>query len=241
VTPPDLTSHDLPPDDHKRAAALKALDLVADGMRLGLGTGSTAAMFVEALGERVAGGLQVTGVPTSEATRRQAEGLGIPLIELDETPLDLTIDGADEIDRGFNLIKGGGGALLREKIVAASSRRMVVIADASKQVQSLGRFPLPVEIVPFGAASTARRIAEAARQAGCEGELVLRRNGDEPVVTDNGNWIVDCHFGAIAAPADLAVALAIVPGVVEHGLFVALCSGAIIGGPGGPEALGDAG
>ncbi|MFW6077411.1 MAG: ribose-5-phosphate isomerase RpiA [Hyphomicrobiales bacterium] len=229
------------PDEHKRAAARKALDLVGDGMRLGLGTGSTAAMFVEALGERVAGGLKVTGVPTSQATRRQAEGLGIPLVELDETPLDLTVDGADEINPGFNLIKGGGGALLREKIVAASSRRMIVVADASKQVETLGRFALPVEIIPFGAASTARRIAEAARQAGCDGELVLRRSGGEPLVTDNGNWILDCHFGAIPAPADLAVVLAIVPGVVEHGLFVALCQGAIIGGPDGPEMLGDVG
>jgi ribose 5-phosphate isomerase A len=222
-------------DAQKRAAALKALDLVQDGMRLGLGTGSTAAMFVEALGERVAGGLKVTGVPTSQATRRQAEALGIPLADLDETPLDLTIDGADEIDADLNLIKGGGGALTREKIVAASSRRLVVVADASKQVQTLGRFPLPVEIVPFGAGSTVRRIGQAARQAGCEGDIVLRRSGADPLVTDNGNWIVDCHFGTIPAPADLAVALAIVPGVVEHGLFVALCSGVIIGTPGGIE------
>jgi ribose 5-phosphate isomerase A len=217
------------PDEQKRIAALKALDLVQDGMRLGLGTGSTAAMFVEALAERLAGGLRVTGVPTSETTRLQAERLGIPLAELDETELDLTIDGADEIDDNLNLIKGGGGALTREKIVAASSRRMVVVADGSKKVGTLGRFPLPVEIIPFGAASTARRIGEAARNVGCDGNLVLRRSGDGPFVTDNGNWIVDCHFGAIPAPADLAVALAVVPGVVEHGLFVALCSGVIIG------------
>jgi ribose 5-phosphate isomerase A len=228
-------------DEQKRSAAAAALDLVRDGMRIGLGTGSTAAMFVAALGERVAGGLKVTGVPTSEATRAQAEALGIPLAEPDETELDLTIDGADEIDATLNLIKGGGGALLREKIVAASSRRMIVVADASKRVEILGRFPLPVEIIPFGARSTVRRIAAAARQIGCEGEIVLRRSGNEPLVTDNGNWIVDCHFGAIPAPADLAVALAIVPGVVEHGLFVALCSGAIIGGPDGLETLGDAG
>ena len=224
-------------DEQKRSAAIKALELVSDGMRLGLGTGSTAAMFVEALGKRVAGGLNVIGVPTSQATRRQAEALGIPLAEPDETELDLTVDGADEIDVGLNLIKGGGGALLREKIVAASSRRMIVIADASKRVDTLGRFPLPVEIVPFGARSTIRRVAEAARQVGCEGEIVLRRSGETPLVTDNGNWIVDCHFGAIPAPADLAVALAIVPGVVEHGLFVALCTGAIIGGPEGPEVM----
>ena len=146
MTPPDLTL-----DGQKRSAALKALDLVRDGMRLGLGTGSTAALFVEALAARVADGLKVTGVPTSQAIRRQAEKLGIALVELDETELDLTIDGADEIDPALNLIKGGGGALTREKIVAASSRRMVVVADASKQVTTLGRFPLPVEIVSFGA------------------------------------------------------------------------------------------
>jgi ribose 5-phosphate isomerase A len=165
VTPPETTPdlRRLMTGDHKRSAALKALELVRDGMRLGLGTGSTAAMFVDALGERVAGGLKVTGVATSEATRRQAERLGIALVDLDDTELDLTVDGADEIDGDLNLIKGGGGALTREKIVAASSRRMIVVADASKQVKTLGRFPLPVEIVPFGAASTVRRIGEAAR------------------------------------------------------------------------------
>jgi len=225
-------------DEQKRSAAAAALELVSDGMRLGLGTGSTAAMFVEALGERVAGGLKVTGVPTSQATRAQAEALGIPLVEPDDAELDLTIDGADEIDANLNLIKGGGGALTREKIVAASSRRMIVVADATKRVETLGRFPLPVEIIPFGARSTIRRIAEAARRIGCQGDIVLRRSGNEPFVTDNGNWIADCHFGAIPAPADLAVALAIVPGVVEHGLFVALCTGAIIGGPGELEILG---
>jgi len=225
------------PDEQKRIAALKALDLVRDGMRLGLGTGSTAAMFVEALAERVAGGLRVTGVPTSEATRLQAERLGIPLVGLDETELDLTVDGADEIDGGLNLIKGGGGALTREKIVAASSRRMVVVADASKQVTTLGRFPLPVEIVPFGAASTARRIGEAAEAAGCQGKIVLRRTGAGPFVTDNGNWIFDCHFGAIPDPAGLARALCEVPGVVEHGLFVGLCTGAIIGTARGVETM----
>ena len=229
------------PGEQKQAAALKALDLVRDGMRLGLGTGSTAAMFVEALGERVAGGLKVTGVPTSQATRRLAERLGIALADLDETELDLTVDGADEIDPDLNLIKGGGAALAREKIVAASSRRMVVVADASKQVKVLGRFPLPVEVIPFGWASTARRIGEAGREAGCDGRMVLRRNGEEPLVTDNGNWIVDCHFGAIAAPARLAGALSEVPGVVEHGLFVGLCSAAIIGTARGVETVEPAG
>ena len=229
------------PDEQKQAAALKALDLVRDGMRLGLGTGSTAAKFVEALGERVASGLKVTGVPTSQATRRLAESLGIALADLDETELDLTIDGADEIDPDLNLIKGGGAALAREKIVAASSRRMVVVADASKQVTVLGRFPLPVEVLPFGWASTARRIGEAGREAGCDGRIVLRRKDEEPLVTDNGNWIVDCHFGAIAAPAQLALALSGIPGVVEHGLFVGLCSAALIGTARGVETVEPAG
>jgi len=225
------------PGEQKRAAALAALDLVRDGMRIGLGTGSTAAMFVEALAERVAGGLQIVGIATSQATRLQAERLAIPLVELDETELDLTIDGADEIDADLNLIKGGGAALTREKIVAASSLRMVVVADASKKVETLGRFPLPVEIIPFGAMSTVRRIGAAARAAGCEGEFVLRRTGPDPLVTDNGNWIVDCHFGAIPAPADLDRALAGVPGVVEHGLFIGLATKALIGTPRGVETL----
>jgi len=225
------------PGEQKRAAALQALGLVRDGMRIGLGTGSTAAIFVEALAGRVADGLKVTAVATSQATRHQAERLAIALVELDETELDLTIDGADEIDADLNMIKGGGAALTREKIVADSSRRMVVLADASKQVKTLGRFPLPVEILPFGAPSTVRRIGEAARLAGCEGKLVLRRAGVDPLVTDNGNWILDCHFGAIPAPADLARALAQVPGVVEHGLFIALCTCAIIGTPRGVETI----
>jgi ribose 5-phosphate isomerase A len=225
------------PGEQKRAAALAALDLVRDGMRIGLGTGSTAAMFLEALAERVAGGLQIVGIPTSQATRIQAERLGLALVELDETELDLTIDGADEIDGDLNLIKGGGAALTREKIVAASSRRLVVVADASKKVKNLGRFPLPVEIIPFGAMSTVRRLGATARKAGCEGELILRRTGPDPLVTDNGNWIVDCHFGAIPAPADLARAFSEIPGVVEHGLFIGLCTEAIIGTPTGVETI----
>jgi ribose 5-phosphate isomerase A len=225
------------PEACKRAAALAALDLVRDGMRIGLGTGSTAAIFVEALAERVAGGLQIVGIATSQATRLQAERLGLALVELDDTELDLTIDGADEIDGALNLIKGGGAALTREKIVAASSLRMVVVADASTKVETLGRFPLPVEIIPFGAMSTVRRIGAAARAAGCEGELVLRRTGPDPLVTDNGNWILDCHFGAIPAPADLDRALAGVPGVVEHGLFIGLATKALIGTPRGVETI----
>src|SRR5690348_3113151 len=159
----------------KRQAAAVAIEWVRPGMRLGLGTGSTARHFVELLGERVRAGLKVVGVPTSEATRADAERHGVPLTTLDQTPeLDLTVDGADEIDPDLNLIKGGGGALLREKIVAAASARMVVIADESKWVPTLGRFPLPVEIVPFGLEATRRAVEAAAQAAGCPGAEIGR-------------------------------------------------------------------
>lgn len=226
-------------DDFKESAALRALDLVQDGMRLGLGSGSTAARFVTALGEKVAQGLQVLCVPTSEATRAQAMRLGIPLTTLDATPhLHLTIDGADEIDDRLRLIKGGGGALLREKIVATASDKMVVIADASKFVETLGRFPLPVEVVRFGVASTLRLVEAIAAQAGCEGEIALRRDkSGEPFVSDEGNLILDCAFGRIAEPEVLAFALKRVPGVVEHGLFLGIADGAFLAGEGGVSVL----
>ena len=214
------------PPDHKLAAALAALDFVQPGMRLGLGTGSTAALFVEALGARIAQGLKVTGVPTSETTRAQAEKLGIPLATLDEIPeLDLTVDGADEFDPALRLIKGGGAALLREKIVAAASARMIVIADGSKAVAHLGRFPLPVEVNAFGLESTRRLVLRNARAAGCEGAATLRllANGT-PLVTDGGHRILDCAFGTIGDPESLSAALFAVPGVVEHGLFIGLAS-----------------
>lgn len=217
-------------DDLKRAAAARALELVTDGMRLGLGTGSTARHFVDLLGARVAAGLHVVGVPTSEATRAQAQACGIPLTNLDATPeLDLTIDGADEIDGALVLIKGGGGALLREKIVAAASRRMIVIADASKQVATLGRFPLPIEVVRFGLGATTRSVADIAAQAGCRGDLRLRTaaNG-APFITDEGHVILDAAFGTIPDPRGLSEALNRIPGVVETGLFVGLCTGAIL-------------
>ncbi|HEX2724559.1 MAG TPA: ribose-5-phosphate isomerase RpiA [Beijerinckiaceae bacterium] len=227
-------------DDLKRAAAGRAAALVGDGMRLGLGTGSTAAHFVALLGERVRQGLEVIGVPTSEATRRQAEREGIPLTTLDETPeLDLTVDGADELDDELHLIKGGGGALLREKIVAAASRRMIVIADGSKWVMRLGRFPLPIEVVPFGLRATERGVQAAVRKAGCEGELHLRRGADgEPFLTDGGHYILDAHLGQIDDPRALAAALAAVPGVVEHGLFLGLATGAILATEAGLVELG---
>ncbi|MFL5258357.1 MAG: ribose-5-phosphate isomerase RpiA [Hyphomicrobiales bacterium] len=224
--------------DEKRAAARAALDCVDDGMRLGLGTGTTAQEFVKALGEKVAKGLKVLAVPTSEATRKQAEALGIPLSTLDETPaLDLTVDGADEIDGRLDLIKGGGGALLREKIVATSSKRMIVIADGSKMVETLGRFPLPVEVVPFGWKATARKIEKACRWADCRGAMVLRAQNGKPFVTDNGNIILDCALGRIGDPPKLAAALSSIPGVVEHGLFIGIASLALIGTSAGVKRI----
>ena len=218
--------------DPKRAAAERAASLVESGMRVGLGTGSTAALFVAALGERVRGGLDIVGIPTSEATRRQADSLGIRLTSLEETPeLDLTIDGADELDDRLRLIKGGGGALLREKIVASASRRMVVIADASKRVDVLGRFPLPVEVVPFGLETTTRRIR--ALLGGAGPEIRLRRKDGEIFRTDGGNLILDLHLGAIPDPDSLAAELKTATGVVDHGLFIGLASAALIGGPEG--------
>ena len=226
------------PDEAKEAAAREALKHVRDGMKLGLGTGSTAAKFVAGLGEMVADGLNVVCVPTSEATRQQAESLNIPLTRLDEEPiLDLTVDGADELDADLTLIKGGGGALLREKIVASSSRQMIVIADSSKKVSRLGQFPLPVEIVPFGVKSTAMKIEHAARWAGCEGELALRIRHDELFVTDNGNVIIDCSFGRIPDAQKLASVLSTIPGVVDHGLFIDMAGLAILGGPDGIEVI----
>ena len=188
-------------DELKESAARAALDLVEDGMRLGLGTGSTAARFVAALGERVAKGLKVVCVPTSEATRAQAEALGIPLTTLDETPqLDLTVDGADEIGPGLALIKGGGAALLREKLVWEASSRCVVIADAAKKVEALGKFPLPVELVAFGHKSTAQRLAAALDVLGYSRvSLALRRRDGEVFKTDSGNVIYDCALGSIAS------------------------------------------
>lgn len=223
----------------KREAAAKALDYVRSGMKLGLGTGSTARHLVELLGEKVAQGFEVIGVPTSEATRAQAEGLGIPLGTLDEHPvLDLVIDGADEVGPGLVLIKGGGGALLREKIVASAAQQMIVIADASKKVEVLGTFPLPIEVVDFGVAAIRRGIEKAARAAGCRGTLTLRRGADGHVfVTDQGHLILDAAYGAIPDPAVLAARLAEVPGVVEHGLFIGLASRVLLAGAGGVTVL----
>jgi ribose 5-phosphate isomerase A len=222
-------------DAQKRAAAARAVEFVRPGMRLGLGTGSTAKHFVELIGERVRAGLDVIAVPTSEATRADALRCGIPLTTLDETPeLDLTVDGADEIGPDLALIKGGGGALLREKIVAAASARMIVIADAGKWVATLGRFPLPVEVVPFGAEATRRAVEKAIAALQPAAPLTLRRGRDgHAFVTDGGHWIMDAALGRIDDPLAVAHALAGIPGVMEHGLFIDLAHMAILGGPDG--------
>jgi ribose 5-phosphate isomerase A len=222
-------------ETYKRDAAAGALDFVRPGMRLGLGTGSTARPFVELLGERVRAGLDVIAVPTSEATRQQAEQCGIPLTTLDQTPeLDLTVDGADEIAPDLTLIKGGGGALLREKIVASASARMVVIADSSKWVVTLGRFPLPIEVVPFGLGATERAVRAALAATRNAGPLTLRRDrAGHPFVTDGGHFILDAALGTISDPRSLAARLVAIPGVVEHGLFIGLASLAVIAGPEG--------
>jgi ribose 5-phosphate isomerase A len=222
-------------DALKRQAAARALEFVQPGMRLGLGTGTTAHHFVELLAERVHDGLAIVGVPTSEATRAEAERLGVPLTTLEDTPeLDLTVDGADEIAPDLSLIKGGGGALLREKIVASASAQMTVIADESKWVEALGRFPLPIEVVAFGLAATRRAVEKAAAASGCPGAALLRRGKDgHPFVTDSGHLILDATLERIDDPPSLAARLAGIPGVVEHGLFIGLAKTAVISGPNG--------
>ncbi|MCC7250386.1 ribose-5-phosphate isomerase RpiA [Hyphomicrobium sp.] len=226
-------------ESYKVAAARHALTFVEPRMRLGLGTGSTASRFVELLGAEVRAGLQVLCVPTSEETRALAAKLGIPLTTLDETPLlDLTIDGADELDGELRLIKGGGGALLREKIVATASDRMIVIADVSKKVDKLGSFPLPVEVVRFGVTATRNMIEMLAADSGCNGEVTLRLGRDgNPFITDGGNYIFDCAFGQIDDPESLDEALKFIPGVVENGLFLGIADAAVIGGPEGVSVI----
>jgi len=226
-------------DALKRQAAARALEHVRDGMKLGLGTGSTARHFVDLLGEKVRAGMKVIGVPTSEATRAQAAQCGIALTTLDEVDrLDLTIDGADEVDGALDLIKGGGGALLREKIVAAASDRMIVIADETKWVDALGRYPLPVEVIPFGLGATRRAIERAFAEAGVSGQMGVRNGKDGHVfVTDGGHWIIDAHLGRIADPPRLARLLNVIPGVVEHGLFIGLASTVILAGAQGIRVI----
>ena len=227
-------------NDLKSLAALRAVDFVENGMRLGLGSGSTAKLFVEHLARRVREGLQIRCVSTSETTEAQAEAAGIPLTTLDAMPeLDLVVDGADEFDGRLRLIKGGGGALLREKIVAAAAHRMVVIADASKQVDTLGRFPLPVEVNRFGLGATRRLVARACAGLDLPDAATLRdaKGGTGPFVTDGGHLILDLHLDAIPDPERLAAALEAVPGVVEHGLFIGLASAVVLAAPGGTRII----
>jgi ribose 5-phosphate isomerase A len=227
------------PDDLKRQAAAEALKLVKSGMKLGLGTGSTAAHFVKLLGEKVKGGLQVVCVPTSDETAKLAREHGVPLTTLEETPmLDLCVDGADEIDPSLNLIKGGGAALLREKIVASASEEFVVIADASKIVDDLGKFPLPVEVAQFGHGSTKLHLEDAAEGFDLEAKFVLRKGKDgKPLITDGGNFIYDGHLGRIPDPMLLETVIKQIPGVVEVGLFCGMAAKAIIATPDGVETL----
>ena len=217
----------------KENAAIAALEFVEDGMVLGLGSGSTAEIFLERLGDRVAGGMKVQGIPTSARTEACAKEAGIELIEPDRVEkIDLTIDGADEVDPAFNLIKGGGACLLREKIIAHASSRMVVIADQSKIVENMGKFPLPVEVDPFAMALTANKIYQALKDTGChEAQTVLRqsKDGKGPLVTDGGHWILDSKCKVIPSPEETAKALSSIPGVMEHGLFIDLADVIIVG------------
>ena len=216
--------------DLRRAAAAAALELVRPGMKLGIGTGSTANAFIALLGERVRDGLDIVGVPTSEATHAAATRAGIRLATLEEIPqLDLTVDGADEVDSQLRLVKGGGAALLREKIVACASRHMVVIADAAKRVATLGAFPLPIEVNAFGLAATRIAVEDAIARAGCKGAVALRLEPTgAPLLTDGGHHILDARLGAIPDPEALSAALWAVPGVVEHGLFLGIADAAIL-------------
>jgi ribose 5-phosphate isomerase A len=228
-------------DEFKKAAAKAAVDLVAPGMTLGLGTGSTAAHFIALLGKRVSEGLDVAAVATSEQSAKQAASFGIELIEPDETTIiDLAVDGTDEVDGRRNLIKGGGGALLREKIIANAARRFIVIADASKKVGELGAFPLPVEIDPFSYALTVRAAREALAALGYENaDIRLRATTVGPAfISDGGNFILDCRLKRIADPGALDRALCGIPGVVETGLFIGLADDVILAGPDGVARLG---
>lgn len=225
-------------DELRRQAAEAALSEVEPGMKLGLGTGRTAEQFVRLLAPRVQDGLNILTVPTSERTAELARTLGIPTATLDDEPeLDLTVDGADEVDPALRLIKGGGGALLREKIVAVASARLVVIVDGAKVVPVLGAHPLPIEVVPFGLAATRRAVSAAADGLGLTGTIALRTTGGQAFLTDGGHYILDASFGRINDAGALAGALAEIPGVVEHGLFIDLASIVIVARADGIERL----
>ena len=219
--------------EQKAAAAAAALEYVEDGMIVGLGSGSTAEIFVQMLGQAVAQGLNVRGIPTSTNTEALAKDAGVPLMPVEQADrIDLTVDGADEVDGRFRLVKGGGGCLLREKIIAAASDLMVVVVDETKLVAELGAFPLPVEVTPFGFTITAKKVFDSLRRAGVKSpDVSLRRRGDglEPFMTDGGNYILDCACGEIPDPEAAADALADTPGVVEHGLFIEIARVIIVG------------
>ena len=226
--PADLS----PIDKAKFVAARRAADFVQNGMKVGLGTGSTAAWMVRCLGERVRDeGLRIQGVPTSTRTAELALQVGIPVVSLDDAKwLDLTIDGADEFDLNLCLIKGGGAALLQEKIVATASDQMIVIADAAKEVAQLGAFPLPVEVIPFGWQTTKALLEETLVSMDVMSrDVTLRMNGDRPLITDEANYIVDLHLKRIGNPRQLALVLNQIPGVVENGLFIDICDIVVIG------------
>jgi ribose 5-phosphate isomerase A len=207
-------------DQEKEAAARASLRFIKSGQVVGLGTGSTAASFIRLLAEQVKNGLLIRGIPTSVRSRELAESLGIPLTTLDECQeIDVTVDGADEVDQELRLIKGGGGALLREKVVASATKYLVIVADATKQVPRLGKFPLPVEVIRFAQALVAKEIAAL----GADVRLRLQANGT-PYMTDESNHIFDCHFGEIADADNLARQLSDMPGIVEHGLFIGMAS-----------------
>ncbi|MFN3936511.1 MAG: ribose-5-phosphate isomerase RpiA [Gemmobacter sp.] len=231
-----------PIDKAKFVAAQKAVEFVQPGMKVGLGTGSTAAWMVRCLAERMRReDFRIAGVPTSTRTAELARSLGIPVTSLDEAKwLDLTIDGADEFDADLALIKGGGGALLQEKIVATASDQMIVIADPAKEVAQLGAFPLPVEVIPFGWQTTKALIEETLVSLDVLGRKVtLRMNGDRPYVTDESNHILDLHLGRIGNPRQLSLVLNQIPGVVENGLFIDICDVVVIGHPDGRAEVRD--
>jgi len=227
-----MTAELSPIDKAKYAAARRSVDFVESGMKLGLGTGSTAAWMVRCLAERIRNeGLKVTGVATSKRTAELARDLGVPVVAMDDVKwLDLTIDGADEFDPNLNLIKGGGAALLQEKIVATASDRMIVIADAAKEVAQLGAFPLPVEVIPFGCQTTKALIEETLYSLDVlNREVKMRMHRGRPLKTDEGNYILDLHLRRIGNPRQLALVLNQIPGVVENGLFIDICDVVVIG------------
>jgi ribose 5-phosphate isomerase A len=221
-----------PQDEAKRVAAAKAIEtFLQDGMTIGLGSGSTSRWFVRILGDRVKAGLRVVGVPSSKSTGELAQEVGVPLADLNDVEqLDLTIDGADEIDPEGRMIKGGGANLLWEKIVASASRKMVAIVDESKRVQRLGRFPLPIEVIPFAWRSTERQLQNLFKNSGFTNVRIdVRGSTEKPLITDSGHYLLDCHLKEIADPDSLAAKLNRIPGVVEHGLFIGIATDAVIG------------